>query len=413
MINYNNHNITGITYNNHSIKYVYGCGGNLVWSGETPPVFDLKLYAEYTTSETLEIECNGQRLDPLEPQHGGDPDITYMEKVYIGGCAKSIPQNTFSNMAINLKEVIMYDGITTIYNNSFSELYKLSKVTIPSSVTSIGSRAFYGCSGLTSITVEAITPPTLGSGAFNGSSCPIYVPCQSVDAYKAAWSQYADRIACVEPAFDGKFKATYSGGTYSGECNSYILSNYDFTGSPYPVSSMTSCYVGDCVTELENSLFNNLDNLTSVTFSNNLQIINSNCFSSSDIFKRLNSDVDGVVNIPSGVTTIGGQVLQNLSAITTANISDTVQSIGRNFMVNCNALETIIVGSGITSIGGGFLESCSSLSNITIKATVPPTIDIAVYGSNSCPIYVPSESVEAYKTATNWTRFASRIQPIP
>lgn len=36
MINYNNHNITGISYNNHSIKYVYGCGGNLVWSGDTP-----------------------------------------------------------------------------------------------------------------------------------------------------------------------------------------------------------------------------------------------------------------------------------------------------------------------------------------------------------------------------------------
>ena len=36
MINYNNHNITGISYNNHSIKYVYGCGGKLVWSGDTP-----------------------------------------------------------------------------------------------------------------------------------------------------------------------------------------------------------------------------------------------------------------------------------------------------------------------------------------------------------------------------------------
>lgn len=265
MINYNNHNITGITYNNHSIKYVYGCGGNLVWSGETPPVFDLKLYAEYTTSETLEIECNGQRLDPLEPQHGGDPDITYMEKVYIGGCAKVIPQNTFS-VAANLKEATMYDGITTIYDSAFNALYKLSKVTIPNSVTSIGSsafngcsgltelnmgtgvtsigssafsgcsqitnsiilpsiegidtsafrnckklnsvtigsactfirnNAFYGCSGLTSIKIEAITPPTLGSAAFNGSTCPIYVPSQSVEAYKSAWSQYASRIQAI------------------------------------------------------------------------------------------------------------------------------------------------------------------------------------------------------------------------
>ena len=266
MINYNNHNITGISYNNHSIKYVYGCGGNLVWTGETPPVFDLKLYAEYTTSETLEIECNGQHLDQLEPQHGGSPNITYMEKVYIGGCAKSIPQNTFTNIATNLKEAIMYDGITAIYSSAFSELYKLSKVTIPNSVTNIAgnafkgcsgltelnigtgvttisfdafngcsqitsniilpsiegidtsafrnceklnsvtigsactfirNNAFYGCSGLTSITIKAITPPTLGSATFDGSTCPIYVPDESVDVYKDAssfWRELKDRI---------------------------------------------------------------------------------------------------------------------------------------------------------------------------------------------------------------------------
>ena len=266
MINYNNHNITGISYNNHSIKYVYGCGGNLVWTGETPPVFGLKLYAEYSTSETLEIECNGQHLDQLEPQHGGSPNITYMEKVYIGGCAKFIPQNTFSDMATNLKEAIMHDGITAIYGSAFSALYKLSKVTIPNSVTTIGDGAFKGCSGLTelnmgtgvttisfdafsgcsqitsnvilpsiesigdsafsnceklnsvtigsacttignyafygcsslkSIVIKAITPPILGSATFDGSTCPIYVPDESVEVFKDAstfWKVFKDRI---------------------------------------------------------------------------------------------------------------------------------------------------------------------------------------------------------------------------
>jgi hypothetical protein len=67
-------------------------------------------------------------------------------------------------------------------------------------VTSIGAGAFYACTGLTNITVEAITPPTLDIDAFgNTNGCPIYVPSASVDTYKAAggWSTYADRIQAI------------------------------------------------------------------------------------------------------------------------------------------------------------------------------------------------------------------------
>jgi hypothetical protein len=68
-------------------------------------------------------------------------------------------------------------------------------VTIPNSVTSIGDGAFEGCETLTSVTIEAETPPTLGEKAFyNTNNCPIYVPCNAVNAYKTAWSGYTYRI---------------------------------------------------------------------------------------------------------------------------------------------------------------------------------------------------------------------------
>ena len=70
-------------------------------------------------------------------------------------------------------------------------------MTIGNSVTSIGYGAFYGCTGLTSVTIEAETPPTLGEEAFyDTNNCPIYVPCSTLDAYKMApmWDYYADRI---------------------------------------------------------------------------------------------------------------------------------------------------------------------------------------------------------------------------
>ena len=89
------------------------------------------------------------------------------------------------------------NNITTISNNVFQNCTGLTSVTIPNSVTSIGTYVFGGCTGLTSVTVEATTPPSLGKDVFeNTNNCPIYVPAESVDAYKTAtnWSTYADRI---------------------------------------------------------------------------------------------------------------------------------------------------------------------------------------------------------------------------
>ena len=71
----------------------------------------------------------------------------------------------------------------------------MTSITIPNSVTSIGSSAFAGCSGLNLIRCDAITPPSLGSGVFwgvNKSICKLEVPEQSISKYEAAeqWKDF-------------------------------------------------------------------------------------------------------------------------------------------------------------------------------------------------------------------------------
>lgn len=90
------------------------------------------------------------------------------------------------------------DCVTIIGNYAFQSCSSLASVTIPSSVTVIGQSAFYNCSSLASVTVNATTPPSLDEMAFEETNdCPIYVPADSVDAYKTAWSTYADRIQAI------------------------------------------------------------------------------------------------------------------------------------------------------------------------------------------------------------------------
>jgi hypothetical protein len=96
---------------------------------------------------------------------------------------------------------IIGDNVKGIGDYAFCKCFSLTSVTIPNSVTSIGDYAFDGCTSLSSIVCEAITPPTCENSVFNNTNdCPIFVPSQSVDEYKAAeyWSSYADRIQAIQ-----------------------------------------------------------------------------------------------------------------------------------------------------------------------------------------------------------------------
>lgn len=79
---------------------------------------------------------------------------------------------------------------------------RLTAVTLPASVTSVGAYAFYNSSNLQRVTFLGTTPPVLGEGAFEGvsSSCRIYVPASAFAAYKLAegWTPYINRIVPVE-----------------------------------------------------------------------------------------------------------------------------------------------------------------------------------------------------------------------
>ncbi len=88
--------------------------------------------------------------------------------------------------------------LTYIGREAFRNDTKLAgNITIPASVETIGYRAFWNCGSITSIIMEATTPPTMNNESFSGAlSYPIYVPAGSVDAYKTAnnWRNIASRI---------------------------------------------------------------------------------------------------------------------------------------------------------------------------------------------------------------------------
>jgi hypothetical protein len=86
-----------------------------------------------------------------------------------------------------------------------------------------------------------------------------------------------------------------------------------------------------------------------------------------------------------------------------------VTRIGSEAFYWCSALTSITIPNSVKNIGYMAFIYCSSLTSITCEATTPPKLDSYDNLSNVTAVYVPAESVEAYKTATNWSPYASKI----
>jgi hypothetical protein len=121
------------------------------------------------------------------------------------------------------------------------------------------------------------------------------------------------------------------------------------------------------------------------------------------------------IDIPYGTTKIGLYALSFCGDLTRVTIPNSVTSIDDNAFRSCTKLTNITIPNSVTSIGYSALHNCIRLASVTVEAATPPTLggNAFALASSSLAIYVPAESVETYKKATNWSSYADRIQPIP
>lgn len=95
----------------------------------------------------------------------------------------------------SLTSITIPNSITEIKQYTFSSCNALNTITLGKNISSLENYAFYDCSSLYMVYSKNPVPPTLGSNVFYGTKIGIiYVPTASVNVYKAAWSDYADKI---------------------------------------------------------------------------------------------------------------------------------------------------------------------------------------------------------------------------
>jgi uncharacterized repeat protein (TIGR02543 family) len=216
----------------------------------------------------------------------------------------AIPDNAFSNQPATGG----YQGCTTLVG-----------ITMPNSVTSIGTYAFFGCTNLASITMQDGVQ-SIGDSAFQSctSLTSVTIPDSVMSIGNAAFYGCNKLISITIPSSVTSIVNTFNGCT-----------------------SLASITIPDSVTTIGDSAFNGCTSLASIT-------------------------------IPDSVTTIGDYAFMNCTSLTSVTFEGTskVTTIGDYAFSYCTSLASITIPNSVTTIGDYAFMNCTSLTSVTFEGII-------------------------------------------
>ncbi len=275
----------------------------------------------------------------------------------------TIGEYAFSNCEV-LSSVTIPNTVTTIDKNAFRYCITLTTINIPTSVSSISQYTFYN-SGLTNITLPSGID-SINNNAFNS--------CKSLSSVTIPES------------------VTYIGSSTFSYC-----------------SALTGITIPNKITTIPNNLFYNCSELTTINLPDIVNSIESYAFSKCS---KLTT-----IAIPDSVKSIESSVFENCSSLTEITIPDAVESIKKYAFSGCSKLDSVNIPEAIVSIGMRAFKNCAGLNAISVNNKIPDNVTLgsSVFqnvNKNTCTLYVPSGTKEAYQAANQWKDFTNIVAPI-
>ncbi len=268
-------------------------------------------------------------------------------------------------------EANISDGVTS--TGSFYGCSSLTSVTIPDSVTSIGSYAFYGCSSLTSVTIPNDVM-SIGEYAFYGCSSltNVTIPNKVVSIGRNAFANSGLARVTIPDSVT-------SIGSYAFCTNEplavYINDIFTWVNikRPYDCEGGGDVYYAQCFSDIK--LYINEQEVTELAIPYGVQKIDKYLFCGCNSLTN--------VTIPDSVTSIGDYAFCGCSSLTNVTIPDSVTSISYRAFSDCSSLTSVTIPDSVTSIGVSAFSGCSSLTSVTIPDSVTSIGYRAFYGCSS------------------------------
>lgn len=292
---------------------------------------------------------------------------------------------------INVVVPRTYNGkpVTAIGDNAF-EGANIDSINLWECVTSIGKEAFKGCAPFRFVYIYSTTPIAVGEGAFPETVQGYFVPLHNVEDYKADedWTDYAGKIVAIET-----FESV----------NTHIVN------------------VVNLLQQVDATLAQMDANLAAVD--QNLVSVDANLQKQIDDLKGYSQGLEYVVvnvNNTLGFCVKGKGTCTDKDIVIPPTYNGfPVLSIKTGaFKHDTSGITSVVIPETVVSIGKGAFDFMTGLVNgfpsITCLAKTPPKAVVEYlylfYMVND--VYVPSESIEAYKLADGWSSRASSLKPI-
>ena len=294
---------------------------------------------------------------------------------------------------INIPTSIVVEGqtyaVVGIGEQAFSKNFKLTSVTIPTSIEYIGNKAFENCYSLAEVNYHAIrcadfTLPEFAPFSFGSMAYSEYVYPEDDKTFPDRfWSAYKLRTvnigAEVERVPDYMFygmggglqQVDYTRNPYKITYSKEGVTAINFLGVPKEIGnqSFRGCRVLRTidipagVQSLGQALFADCDTLSSVTLPDDMKEIPAYFFMNC---KELNNFV-----FPSQVERINFEAFKNCAKITDlSNLPVGLAVIGPSAFRACENITNVVLPNGLTTIDGYAFSDCTALPSIEIPASV-------------------------------------------
>ena len=327
----------------------------------------LRFAGDFTPTIIEFADAEVKRLCVENWDTDGDSELSYQEAAAVTDLGEVFRAN---QTITTFNELEYFKGLTSIGSYAFFGCNSLTSIVIPEGVTSIGYCAFAACSRLS---------------VFYGKFASVDGRCLIVDGCLTAFAPY-DVASYTIP----------EGVASIGD------------GAFYACSSLTSIVIPEGVTSIGSYAFAGCSSLTSIVIPEGVTSIGIGAFaycSRLSVFYGKIASVDGRCLIVDGCLTAFAPY-----DVASYTIPEGVASIGERAFYVCSSLTSVVIPDSVTSIGPRAFAYCTTLSKIECKSQTPPTAGKDMFeDTNNCPIYVPNESVEAYKAAPGWSDYADRI----
>lgn len=319
----------------------------------------------------------------------------------------------FASHCSNLEEVILPNNIEIIDAYCFTNDIKLATINVPTNLKSIGNYAFKN-TNINNFDLTGSLIETIGVEAFHGTklSGTIVIP------------------NTVTSIGGGVFNNCHNITKIIVNADITTINSYTYGGVFQNMNNLEEVVLPSNLITIGTSNFINCPKLTTINLSDTIESIGDRCFRNSNYvftklplnLKYLGTNVPqkaiGDHIIPDGITSLNGGSY-NQTSITSIDCGKNVTIIGDkqgadnvNHVCNhCYNLNKIIIRDKVTTIADYSFADTKNTCITIVYPTTPPEIGSNCFNLVS-KFYVPNNSINDYKTATNWIQYANKIYPL-